>query len=166
MTSAISTTPQSQIQAALAKINGNRQKRTVEIKSVLPLIERALLGQTPAPITHKVANSYGYSSVGTYCRVAKKSTGEIVIPVWLDSTNRAGQFPGVTARKDDRVQEQVDALKPFDGGTRHTFVLTPFEAASTVTSDQVSQNLLVAIATESDPVAMAAYRDRKIEMQG
>lgn len=148
------------IASVLVKSNGTRRKRIVDINQVTWMIRNLIVKGEMSPISHQVANSYGYDSVGTYVAVHRKTTGEVVLGIWADSTNRVGRLPGVTARRPDRVQEQIDEVVPMVLTTGEVWVLELENALSLVARDLTEAAILRELADNpGDAVTIGAWKD-------
>lgn len=148
------------IESALAKANGNRRVRTVEIGSVLWMVRKLLTKGAVTPIAYEVANSYGYASTGTYVAAHRKTTGEVVLGIWEDSTNRVGKLPGVTARRPDRIQGQIDEMVPMVLTTGEVWVIDLENALRIVARDETEAAILRELAdSPGDVVTTSAWKD-------
>lgn len=148
------------IETVLAKVNGKRRVRIADMGSVLWMIRKLLTTGEVEPITHEVANSYGYSSEGTYVAVKRKTTGEVVLGVWRAGTNRAGRLPGVTARNADKVQEQIDAIQPVLMVNGQVWVLDLESAIALASRDETESAILRELAGNPwDVATFSAWKD-------
>lgn len=129
------TNTAARISSVLLAANGRRRTRTANLAEVIELVRQLLLlGGPDRRLTQRVANCYGYAADGTYAAAARKSTGEVVVGVWVDSANRAGVMVGVnpSLRRADRIQAAVDALDAAEYAAAGRVVLTADEAADLV----------------------------------
>ena len=155
----------------LAAANGRRRQRTADLGDLQTLVFDLLVAGGEPRHTPRVANSYGYAAVGTYAAAARKTSGEVVVGVWVEPANRAGRLIGVdpALRRADRVQAAVDGLTacefdPTRNGTAGgRLVLTAEEAAEFAADDAGEAALLRAVAAapsdDTPRLVLADYLD-------